>query len=81
MRLDLCSISDIFFKIDVSLGGGPSVFTTPLRAQSDLFVLGILLDWIPILYITLPVFIPIVEQMGWDPLRLALLVVVCLQTS
>ena len=40
----MLSISDIFLKIDVSVGGGPSVFTTPLRARSDLFVLGMLLD-------------------------------------
>ena len=78
---NILNISDIFLKIDVSVGGGPSVFTTPLRARSDLFVLGMLLDWIPILYITLPVFIPIVEQMGWGPLWFALLAVVCLQTS
>ena len=42
--LNIFSILDIFLKIDVSVGGGPGVFTTPLRVRSDLFVLGMLLD-------------------------------------
>ncbi len=68
-------VSDIIFGIS----GRPMVIL--LIMLVILFLLGMLLDWIPILYITLPVFIPIVEQMGWDPLWFALLVVVCLQTS
>lgn len=63
----------------LGISGEPMIILLTMLAI--LFVLGMLLDWIPILYITLPVFIPIVEQMGWDPLWFALLVVVCLQTS
>ena len=63
----------------LGISGEPIIILLTMLAI--LFVLGMLLDWIPILYITLPVFIPIVEQMGWDPLWFALLVVVCLQTS
>ena len=63
----------------LGISGDPMVIL--LTMLLILFVLGMLLDWIPILYITLPVFIPIVERMGWDPLWFALLVVVCLQTS
>ena len=65
--------------IILGISGHPIVIL--LAMLFILFVLGMLLDWIPILYITLPVFIPIVDQMGWDPLWFALLVVVCLQTS
>lgn len=66
---------------DLILGISGKPIIILLTMLAILFVLGMLLDWIPILYITLPVFIPIVEQMGWDPLWFALLVVVCLQTS
>lgn len=66
-------------KIILGISGEPIVIL--LAMLFILFVLGMLLDWIPILYITLPVFMPIVDQMGWDPLWFALLVVVFLQTS
>ncbi|MDE0306795.1 MAG: TRAP transporter large permease subunit [Albidovulum sp.] len=66
---------------DIILGISGQPIVILLTMLAILFVLGMLLDWIPILYITLPVFIPIVDQMGWDPLWFALLVVVCLQTS
>ena len=65
--------------IILGISGEPMIIL--LTMLFILFVLGMLLDWIPILYITLPVFIPIVDGMGWDPLWFALLVVVCLQTS
>ncbi len=48
---------------------------------SILFFLGMLLDWIPIFYITLPVFIPISEQMGWNPVWFAIVICVTLQTA
>ena len=66
---------------DIILGISGQPIVILLAMLFILFVLGMLLDWIPILYITLPVFMPIVDQMGWDPLWFALLVVVCLQTS
>ena len=66
---------------DIILGISGEPIVILLAMLFILFVLGMLLDWIPILYITLPVFMPIVDQMGWDPLWFALLVVVCLQTS
>ncbi len=66
---------------DIILGVSGQPIVVLIAMLAILFLLGMLLDWIPILYITLPVFIPIVETMGWDPLWFALLVVVCLQTS
>ncbi len=66
---------------DIILGISGEPIVILLAMLLILFVLGMLLDWVPILYITLPVFMPIVDQMGWDPLWFALLVVVCLQTS
>ncbi len=46
-----------------------------------LFVLGMFLDWIGILYITLPIFVPIAVSLGFDPLFFVLLVAVNLQLS
>ena len=66
-------------KLILGISGEPLVILFAMLLI--IFVLGMLLDWIPILYITSPVFIPIVERMEWDPLWFALLIVVCLQTS
>ncbi len=45
------------------------------------FLLGFFLDWIAILLITIPIFAPIMVNMGFHPLWFALLFTVCLQTS
>ena len=66
-------------KLILGISGEPLVILFAMLLI--IFVLGMLLDWIPVLYITSPVFIPIVERMEWDPLWFALLIVVCLQTS
>jgi len=46
-----------------------------------IFVLGMFIDWIGILYIIVPVFLPIAEALGFDPLWFALLICVNLQMS
>lgn len=45
------------------------------------FILGFFLDWIAILLICIPIFAPIMGNMGFHPLWFALLFTVCLQTS
>ena len=45
------------------------------------FVLGMFLDWIGILLIIVPIFLPIAEKLGFDPLWFALLICVNLQMS
>jgi tripartite ATP-independent transporter DctM subunit len=45
------------------------------------FILGALIDWIGIIYITFPVFLPIAEQLGFDLLWFVVLVSVNLQNS
>ncbi|MBI5967909.1 MAG: TRAP transporter large permease subunit [Deltaproteobacteria bacterium] len=45
------------------------------------FILGALIDWIGIIFITFPVFLPIAEKLGFDQLWFVLLLAVNLQNS
>lgn len=45
------------------------------------FVLGMFLDDFAIVFITVPLFVPIVEQLGYDPIWFAVLFVVSMQTA
>ena len=46
-----------------------------------LFVLGFFLDFIEICFIVLPIITPIMYQLGFEPLWLAIMIAVNLQTS
>nr|HPQ45691.1 TRAP transporter large permease subunit [Syntrophales bacterium] len=45
------------------------------------FILGFLIDWIGIIYITFPIFMPIAMQLGFDPLWFVIVLAVNLQMS
>lgn len=45
------------------------------------FVLGMFIDWIGIVMITVPIFMPIAQTLGYDPLWFSMLVIVTMQTS
>ena len=45
------------------------------------FLAGFILDWISILLIFIPVFIPIVNKMGFDPVWFCVLFLIIIQTS
>jgi tripartite ATP-independent transporter DctM subunit len=45
------------------------------------FLAGFILDWISILLIFIPVFIPIVKSMGFDPVWFCVLFLIIIQTS
>lgn len=45
------------------------------------FIAGFLLDWISVLLIFVPIFIPIVIKMGFDPIWFSILFLVVIQTS
>ncbi|MEX2520545.1 MAG: TRAP transporter large permease subunit [Paracoccaceae bacterium] len=45
------------------------------------FILGSPLEWIPIVLVIVPIFLPTMIQMGYDPLWFSILVAVTLQTS
>ena len=46
-----------------------------------IFILGMFIDWAAILLVTVPIFMPIAMQLGFDPLWFAILMCVNLQTS
>jgi tripartite ATP-independent transporter DctM subunit len=45
------------------------------------FIAGFLLDWISVLLIFVPIFVPIVIKMGFDPIWFSVLFLVVIQTS
>lgn len=45
------------------------------------FILGFLLDWVGIILITFPVFLPLAAQLGFDPLWMIVMIAVNLQAS
>ncbi len=68
-------IEDLF----AFLPGGTSAAVWFLMAL--IFVLGFFLEWIEISYIAVPLFLPIFAAAGVDPVWLAMLITVNLQTS
>jgi TRAP-type mannitol/chloroaromatic compound transport system permease large subunit len=47
----------------------------------SIFILGMFIDWVAILLVTLPVYMPISLELGFVPLWFSMLVCVMLQTS
>jgi len=45
------------------------------------FMMGMFIDWAAILLVTVPIFLPIAMELGFDPLWFAILMCVNLQTS
>ena len=45
------------------------------------FVAGFVLEWISILLIFIPVFLPIVKSLGYDPVWFCILFLIVIQTS
>lgn len=56
-------------------------FGTMLVLLAIVFVLGAVLDWVSILIICLPIFVPILRETSIDPVWFAVLVIVVIQTS
>ncbi|MCD0502673.1 TRAP transporter large permease [Bordetella petrii] len=54
---------------------------TLLLMLALIFLLGWPLEWVPIVLIVVPIFLPVVRQMGIDPIWFCTLVAVCLQTA
>jgi len=82
----------IFTGVFLALGGGKAIESfllwIPLGPIGILilimviiFILGMFIDWIAILMILVPIITPIMETIGFDPLWVALLVCINLQTS
>jgi tripartite ATP-independent transporter DctM subunit len=84
--------SFIFSSIFAYLGGhepirqfmtwvNPSPFTFMLIAQLIIFVLGWPLEWTEIIVIFVPIFLPLLQQFGVDPLFFGIMIAMNIQTS
>lgn len=85
--------ASIFTAVFLGLGGG-KVVTELVMAVGFLgkwavfvvmmfivFVLGFMIDWIGIIYITFPIFMPIAVGLGFDPLWFVMMIAINLQAS
>jgi TRAP-type mannitol/chloroaromatic compound transport system permease large subunit len=69
------------FVSAVMLGLDASPVAVILIMMAILLVLGMFLDWIGIALLTLPIFVPIVVQLGYDPIWFGILFAVNMQVS
>ncbi len=85
--------ASVFTSVFLGLGGG-DVVTDAIWKFSFLgkwgmcgvmmlivFLMGFLIDWIAIVYITFPIFLPIAAELGFDPIWFIIMVAVNLQVS
>ncbi len=66
---------------NVLLGLGIGPWGILLLLLFIIFILGVLIDWIGILFIMVPIFGPIVAGLGFDPLWVGIVICVSLQMS
>jgi len=77
----------------LALGGGDAVknlilgisggsrLTTIVMMLGIVFILGMFMDWIGILLVVVPIFVPIIKSIGADPVWFAILFCIMLQLS
>lgn len=63
------------------VGSGISKWVALLIMMVIVFIMGAFVDWAAILLVTVPIFLPIALELGFDPLWFSLLMCVNLQTS
>ncbi len=66
---------------DLMVGSGLNRWLVIFIMMIIVFIMGMFIDWAAILLITVPIFMPIVMELGFDPLWFSLLMCVNLQTS
>lgn len=66
---------------DLFIGSGLNRYVVLFIMMFIVFILGMFIDWAAILLVTVPIFMPIALELGFDPLWFALLMCVNLQTS
>ena len=71
--------ADLLTEILLSLDLAPMVMLFIMLGL--VFVLGSPLEWIPIVLVIVPIFLPTMVELGFDPLWFSILVAVTLQTS
>ncbi|AEV16560.1 TRAP dicarboxylate transporter, DctM subunit [Thermus sp. CCB_US3_UF1] len=66
---------------ELLLSTGLSPWGILILMQLILIILGMFLDWVGILLLAVPVFVPIIRQLGFDPLWFGVLYLVNMQMS
>jgi tripartite ATP-independent transporter DctM subunit len=66
---------------DLLVGSGMNRWLVLLVMMGIVFLMGMFIDWAAILLVTVPIFLPIAMELGFDPLWFSLLLCVNLQTS
>ncbi|OGR15137.1 MAG: C4-dicarboxylate ABC transporter, partial [Desulfobacula sp. GWF2_41_7] len=66
---------------DLLIGSGMNRWLILGVMMSIVFLMGMFIDWAAILLVTVPIFMPIAMEIGFDPLWFSMLMCVNLQTS
>ena len=69
------------FVSEAILGIDAAPVVIILVMMAILLVLGLFMDWIGIAMLTLPIFVPIIEKLGYDPIWFGILFAVNMQVS
>ena len=92
MALFIGVCASMFTAVFLKLGGGTEIsrlltsvpggkWGTLAAIMFIVFLLGMVIDWIGILFIVIPIVTPIGELLGFDPIWFALMICINLQTS
>ena len=85
--------ASVFTSVFLGLGGGDVVSDAIWKfsvlgkwgmcgiMMFIVFIMGFLIDWIAIVYITFPIFLPIAAKLGFDPIWFIIMIAVNLQVS
>jgi tripartite ATP-independent transporter DctM subunit len=65
--------------VSAVLGHGLSPLTVLVGMMAMLIILGVFVDQVSMMLITLPVFMPIVQRLGIDPIWFGVLFLICMQ--
>jgi TRAP-type mannitol/chloroaromatic compound transport system permease large subunit len=82
----------VFVSIFLGLGGGEVVSKIILGLPLGrwgvfamimviVFIMGFFMDWLGIVFILIPILAPIIPKLGFDPLWVAMMIIVNFQTS
>ncbi len=66
---------------DILAGTNPEPWQVIALFLLIIFILGFILDWVSVVLICMPIFIPVLRQLGVDPLWFGVMVCVVIQTS
>jgi tripartite ATP-independent transporter DctM subunit len=85
--------ASVFTAVFLGLGGGDvvrgTIYTFDFLGKWGMvgimmfmvFIMGFVIDWIAIVYITFPIFLPISAELGFDPIWFIIMIAVNLQAS